>query len=321
MGLRTFMNGSHVDPSPEAVLEALRQENEQLRNKLVDTEREYIRITRLNDIYREELIDHRRRLGLPLDNLIGLSSDPLSQPTHRQPTSYSISNGSSPSTSVYSRPSHPQGVPIPRAHTSYRPPNHISSSELNTPLSHSPSFSESPYPLFSPGTSAATNAASIMTSSTNITSPPSSASLNNPPTLSLTPGRGLTYPSVPPPSLSSSFGSPTVSFHIPHRDPSLSPIEPLSRRNSNARRGSISRSGGPSGGGSASRRASLDFGARVAETGTLVPRPARSRAGSQSAERQLEATLEVEVFDNDLGVVDESEDVAGGTAAEKESKV
>ncbi|KAJ2915856.1 hypothetical protein MD484_g4546, partial [Candolleomyces efflorescens] len=54
-----------LEPSPEVMLETLRRENEQLRNRLSDTEREYIRITRLNDIYREELIDHRRRAHKP----------------------------------------------------------------------------------------------------------------------------------------------------------------------------------------------------------------------------------------------------------------
>jgi hypothetical protein len=49
-------------PSPEIMIETMRRENEQLRNRLVDTERDYIRITRLNEIYREELIDHRRRV-------------------------------------------------------------------------------------------------------------------------------------------------------------------------------------------------------------------------------------------------------------------
>jgi hypothetical protein len=49
-------------PSSEDVLEAMRRENEHLRNRLVDTEREFIRITRLNEIYREELIQHRRRV-------------------------------------------------------------------------------------------------------------------------------------------------------------------------------------------------------------------------------------------------------------------
>jgi hypothetical protein len=51
-----------VAPSSEDMLEAMRRENEQLRNRLVDTEREYIRISRVNEIYREELIQHRRRV-------------------------------------------------------------------------------------------------------------------------------------------------------------------------------------------------------------------------------------------------------------------
>ena len=117
--------------------------------------------------------------------------------------------------------------------------------------------------------------------------------------------RGLSYPSVPPPSLSSSFGSPTVPLlHISNgngRDVLLSPIEPLSRRNSNAgsnvggsgivRRGSLDRrimesgslrggSGSGSGGGR-SRRGSFDhgvpIGGRLAESGTLL---GRSRGGS-----------------------------------------
>jgi hypothetical protein len=50
------------DPTFETMLEALRTENERLRNRLVSAERSYIRVSRLNDIYREELIDHRRRV-------------------------------------------------------------------------------------------------------------------------------------------------------------------------------------------------------------------------------------------------------------------
>ena len=41
----------------------MRHENEQLRNRLVDTERDYVRIARLNEIYREELLEHRRRVS------------------------------------------------------------------------------------------------------------------------------------------------------------------------------------------------------------------------------------------------------------------
>jgi hypothetical protein len=63
MGFRSFMSSAHPsEPSAETMLEAMRRENEQLRNKLVDTERDYIRITRLNEVYREELIEHRSRV-------------------------------------------------------------------------------------------------------------------------------------------------------------------------------------------------------------------------------------------------------------------
>lgn len=54
---------SQTDPSAEAMLEAMRRENEQLRHRLVDTERDFIRISRLNEIYREELIGHRKRVS------------------------------------------------------------------------------------------------------------------------------------------------------------------------------------------------------------------------------------------------------------------
>ncbi|KAG5634721.1 hypothetical protein H0H81_001002 [Sphagnurus paluster] len=280
LGFRSFMSGRNPgDPSAEVMLEAMRRENEQLRGRLVDTERDYIRISRLNEVYREELIEHRRRLGLSVDNLIGLASaDPYSQHTHRRSNSSSYSTTSSPATSVMYAPtqiSRPttHGVPIPRQiHRPVHP-----GSEGNTPLSHSPSSSESPFP-FSP---AGTNATSLVSPITNMTSPPSSFSFNSNHGLSFNP-HTLTYPSVPPPSLSSSFGSPTVSYHMGHGD--HSPAEPSSRRNSGARRGMDWRIVGDSGALSISqtrdsRRNSVDRGARVAETGTLVP---RSRAGSHS---------------------------------------
>ncbi|KAH8984910.1 hypothetical protein EDB92DRAFT_1884472 [Lactarius akahatsu] len=211
-------------PSSEDMLEAMRRENEQLRNRLVDTEREFIRISRLNEIYREELIQHRRRLGLPVDNLIGLSAhDPYFQPTHRRSSS---SNASSPSTSVI--------LPIGVAHAVRTSP---SVAIPRPPSQIHPSFA------------------------TAATTPPSSSA---PRVLSaaalVAPPQPLSYPSVPPPSLSSSYAGPD------------SPVEP---RGSRWRHGSIhdlrqaSRS--------ASRHRSVERGARVAETGQLVP---RSRAGS-----------------------------------------
>ncbi|KAK0468974.1 hypothetical protein IW261DRAFT_1573283 [Armillaria novae-zelandiae] len=93
------------DPSVEMMLESLHRENEQLRNSLVDTERDFIRVLRLNDIYREELIEHRMRLGVPVDNLVGLhTADLFSQPIYRQP---------SPSNSVLHIPTHRPSTQIP----------------------------------------------------------------------------------------------------------------------------------------------------------------------------------------------------------------
>ncbi|KAG2367181.1 hypothetical protein BDR07DRAFT_1469677 [Suillus spraguei] len=261
-------------PSAEVMLEAMRRENEQLRNRLVDTERDYVRVSRLNEVYREELLEHRRRLGLSVDNLVGLSSaDPYSQPTHRR----SVSNLSSPSTSATQPSQATHGVPIPRPSSSIRRPmNNMSGS--NTPLSHSPSSTESPFP-FSP--TVGTNPTSYVSSGTPMTTPPSSASLTSNPPSTFTIPHMLSYPSVPPPSLSSSYGSPVVSY-IPPRDHSLSPVVPLSRRSSNTR-GNIERrfaeTMGIRNNRSPSRHESVERGARIAETGQLIP---RSRPESQS---------------------------------------
>lgn len=218
-----------------------------------------------------------------MDNLIGLSSAPdaLSQPTHRRPQP-SFSGSSSPSTSIVNVSTHfprpTPGVPIPRPPSQMHRPINSIPSEITTPLSHSPSSSDTPFP-FSP--IASTNPESFLTASTNITSPPSSLSYNV--ANALTHGtipRGLSYPSVPPPSLSSSFGSPNISYHMPHREHSLSPVEPLSRRNSNATRMGVNESGNfRTMSHTGSRRASVDRGARVAETGSLLTRP---RAASQN---------------------------------------
>lgn len=60
-GLPTYQDP--MVPSAEVMLEAMRRENEQLRNRLVDTERDYVRVARLNEVYREELLEHRRRVS------------------------------------------------------------------------------------------------------------------------------------------------------------------------------------------------------------------------------------------------------------------
>ncbi|KIK60724.1 hypothetical protein GYMLUDRAFT_97037 [Collybiopsis luxurians FD-317 M1] len=118
-------SGSTGDPSTEVMLENinLRHENEQLRKKLADLEQDFIRISRLNDNYREELIDHKNRLGLPISDLFVLSS----------------------STDLYSQPTSPHfnAVPIPpslaRGSRHRRPYNNISE-ENSTHSSASGSF-------------------------------------------------------------------------------------------------------------------------------------------------------------------------------------
>ncbi|KAI0790520.1 hypothetical protein C8Q75DRAFT_762277 [Abortiporus biennis] len=355
---------STTEPTTTMMLEAMRRENEQLRSRLVDTERDYIRISRLNEIYREELIEHRRRLGLPVDNLIGLASssvDPYSQPLHRR---QSIS--SSTSTSPYLGPSYSAStssrVPIPRPASQIRRPQlHTNAVSMNTtPPSSASASIPSPFPFSPPASGTHPSGA------TSLTTPPSSGSLNAmAATAALMNPLELTYPSVPPPSLSSSFGEPALApgsdipsgagspivnrsggtasstagtgtapiplprpIHRRDRDFSVSPVDTFGggnispstgsrvgpslspRRSFNIpRRSSFDRSGrhsmvlseSPSGnawitdalgnaGNSRERRgsfgrsqtrvasASVERGARIAETGTLVPRSSRTES-------------------------------------------
>ncbi|RDX54783.1 hypothetical protein OH76DRAFT_1316927, partial [Lentinus brumalis] len=294
--LAHLLNRNGADPTPDLILDALRRENEALRSRLVETEQDFIRISRLNEVYREELIQHRRRLGLPVDNLIGLSqAEPLSQPLHRRPSFTSTSPSSSIHIPINSSHAtrHATAVPIPRPPSQIRRPSNVISSESTTPLSHSPSsastsISTSPFP-FSPNTSPFP--ASYASGATNLTTPPSVPSAAvSPPTMTTGGPRALSYPLVPPPSLSSSFGSPSTSLHqttthpisfIPRdHDGTPSPAESFhSRRNSFNRRGSFDRRVVETGslrslsrGQSQSRRESVERGARIAETGVLVPR-------------------------------------------------
>ena len=54
----------YSDPAPDAILEAMRRENEALRSRVFEAEQENIRLTRLNEVYREELIEHRGRVSV-----------------------------------------------------------------------------------------------------------------------------------------------------------------------------------------------------------------------------------------------------------------
>ncbi|KAG8997401.1 hypothetical protein FRB94_007678 [Tulasnella sp. JGI-2019a] len=280
---------SFAIPPQAVMLEAMTRENEALRNRLADTERNYVELSRLNDVYRRELIDLRRRLGLPIDNLIGLSAssptDMYSQPTHLRSSVSSVRRASSlersPNSSTHNPTSTSQrpqlsGLPIPIAMSrmassqTHRPSKPISSSTTPNTTSSSPSVSLA-FP-FSPvmptssmringrvgATTSSSSSSSYQPNSgglslsnthehepssylTEMTTPPSSTS----PVLQLDPSTStfvavnqLSYPSVPPPSLSSSLGSPVYS-----------------RRNSFGQ--------------SHARRMS-GSGARVAETGSLI---------------------------------------------------
>lgn len=60
--LNSHANDSRY-PSVEVINAALRRENEKLRARVVDAEREFVRTSRLNDIYREEIVELRRRVS------------------------------------------------------------------------------------------------------------------------------------------------------------------------------------------------------------------------------------------------------------------
>lgn len=247
-------------PSAEVINAALRQENELLRARVVNAERDFVKTSRLNDIYREEIIDLRRRvshlsfclgnylpmtvfgkqLGLPMDNLFmnHNAMDSFSQPTHLRRNS---SNSPVVPTNLLPHRPSPGPLPIPRPPSQiHRPagsdvplpvtvtsmPTSASSPESSTPAS--------PFP-FSPLSSSLTSP-SMTGYQTTLTTPASVPPLSHIPPTNNNPNQ-LTYPHVPPPSLSSSLGSPVAMF---------SPVNATSRRNS-----------------------------RVAETGSLVRRGSR----------------------------------------------
>ena len=63
VGSSAAESSSVLDPSTSVLLDALKKENERLRTRLATAETDYIRVTRLNETYREELIQHRRRVS------------------------------------------------------------------------------------------------------------------------------------------------------------------------------------------------------------------------------------------------------------------
>ncbi|KAH9463834.1 hypothetical protein Pst134EA_033511 [Puccinia striiformis f. sp. tritici] len=69
-----IINPHPLNPSPATLIEVLKSENSNLRNRLVDTEREFIKNSRQNEMYRSELITLRQQAGMSIDDLIGAAS-------------------------------------------------------------------------------------------------------------------------------------------------------------------------------------------------------------------------------------------------------
>ncbi|KAB5590298.1 hypothetical protein CTheo_6260 [Ceratobasidium theobromae] len=241
--LSTSTNGREP-PQAIMLIDAMRLENAQLRSRVADLERDFLRVSRLNEIYRQELLEHRRRLGLPYESLIGLggsasqsvSSSPADTFSQRRIAPSGSSRGHVNS-SVNGATSGTTAVPIPRVQSQTRIHSEsISSiaptSSDSTPPS-SPSYSLSPTaPLahsnFFPGPSSHLTTLTTPASVPPIT--PLAATPLSPPLASTSSGQprgdhtrlahaltelatanaqraGLSYPSVPPPSLASSLGS------------------------------------------------------------------------------------------------------------------
>ncbi|KAG8851905.1 hypothetical protein FRB91_007226 [Serendipita sp. 411] len=224
--------------STELVVNALRRENEALKTRLIDADRDLARATKLNEMYRDELLELRKRLGLPLEGLlVGQAlAESSSQPTHQRHREYSLSPVvPTVPVPITQRPTLGP-LPIPRPPSQiHRPTTSEAQIALNTSASSPDSSTPaSPFP-FSPLSSSLTSAQQTGYHTT-LTTPASVPSLSSIPPTATNPNQ-LTYPHVPPPSLSSSVGSPVAMF---------SPVNASSRRNS-----------------------------RVAETGSLVRRGSR----------------------------------------------
>ncbi|KAG0152498.1 hypothetical protein CROQUDRAFT_649924 [Cronartium quercuum f. sp. fusiforme G11] len=224
-------NPDPLHPSANTLIDVLKTENSNLRNRLVDTEREYIKTSRQSEMYRSELIALRQRAGLAIDDLIGAApafEENYPSPSAARHRARGASHGGG------------NGIPIPgltgaeggRRRTHHAPS--ISSSSIQLPGScFTPSTPLTPNSL----TGDSANAISFSHGTTNFTTPSTSypglpvphstpaaspangrhqvASANFSTPLANTPG----YPAVPPPSTVSSLAMSSVGGRL---GPSLS---------------------------------------------------------------------------------------------------
>ncbi|MBW0512297.1 hypothetical protein O181_052012 [Austropuccinia psidii MF-1] len=170
-------NPNPLNPSPSTLIEALKTENSNLRTRLVDTEREYIKTCRQNEVYRSELITLRQRLAMPIDDLIG--AIPSGEDNH----SLSLAARRRSGTSTNSN-----GIPIPG----------LSGAEIRRRSHHVPSFSSSSIQL-----------GSSLTPSTPMT--PNSLTGESANLISASLGTSLTTPSTSYPGLPVPHSTPATS--------------------------------------------------------------------------------------------------------------
>ncbi|KZO90529.1 hypothetical protein CALVIDRAFT_602852 [Calocera viscosa TUFC12733] len=284
-----------------------------------ETELDYIRLTRTLSSYREELLSLRRQLNLPVDNLLSSPPiSPLSLPlsprsragslgqhrgswvhaasplvsataggggiggaaaSRRSPIPEDLSELEALSPPVH--PLYPHSLARRPSHPSHYPASQSISTSTSSSSSANTSTTPSPY---------ASLLSSVPQSAQSAFSPSSS------PPFALSFGQGaaqgqgstpwgLSYPSVPPPSLSSSLGS--VSGSLPN---SISSFPP-GAYGPGSRRGSLSTAHphpGMPGGGGGTGGAGEQRGRRVVETGSLR----RARSGSRGPGSRLRTALQ-----------------------------
>lgn len=223
VGLQAFLSGSDPVVMGNAV-EALRAEKAEMQHRIDSLSND-------NDSLRQELIDLRRRLGIPVDDLVGLGGNKKKSASTLHPA---LTNTMLPS----------NGEPLPSQPISFNRQS-ANTTGFSTSTSSSSDAAQSPLVSYSAAETGATSFSpspfgSASQHSFSYAVPPPPANTFASPSAGYynaggrivhpagTGGMPLTYPSVPPPSLSTSLtstsavspaGSPTHS-----RRPSLGRI-------------------------------------------------------------------------------------------------
>lgn len=200
VGLQAFLSGSDPVVMGNAI-ESLRAEKDDMQHRIDDLSND-------NDALRQELIDLRRRLGIPVDDLVGLGGNKKKTTPTFHPTSSNISHPSN-------------GEPAPSQPISF---NRQPATGFSTSTSSSSDAAQSPLVSYSAAETGATSfspspfGSASQHSYSYAVPPPPANTFASPQTGYYTAGgrivhpagtggMPLTYPSVPPPSLSTSIAS------------------------------------------------------------------------------------------------------------------